>query len=170
MSQTLNSKIAVIGIDIGKNSFHIVAQVRRGALVRRQKWSRGPNFARDINAATHVFVFNAVDAAARIILKIARLRMHSWATPGRLRQWDLSAACGAAPRVPCRRRWSCHWLPVLSVRTSFRLQPRSPTSFSARTAIRSSRVARIIATGGRLSTIRCSTGSFRLPMTRISPC
>jgi hypothetical protein len=36
MSQKLNSKIAVIGIDIGKNSFHIVGQDRRGALVLRQ--------------------------------------------------------------------------------------------------------------------------------------
>ena len=34
MSQKHNSKIAVIGIDIGKNSFHIVGQDRRGALVR----------------------------------------------------------------------------------------------------------------------------------------
>jgi len=41
MSEKLNSKIAVIGIDIGKNSFHIVGQDRRGALVLRQKWSRG---------------------------------------------------------------------------------------------------------------------------------
>jgi hypothetical protein len=40
MSQKLNSKVAVIGIDIGKNSFHIVGQDRRGALVLRQKWSR----------------------------------------------------------------------------------------------------------------------------------
>ena len=37
MSQTLNSKIAVIGIHIGKNSFHIVGQDRRGALALRQK-------------------------------------------------------------------------------------------------------------------------------------
>ena len=29
MSEKLNSKIAVIGIDIGKNSFHIVGQDRR---------------------------------------------------------------------------------------------------------------------------------------------
>ena len=35
MSEKLNSKIAVIGIDIGKNSFHIVGQDRRGALVLR---------------------------------------------------------------------------------------------------------------------------------------
>jgi transposase len=30
-----------IGIDIGKNSFHIVGQNQRGAIVLRQKWSRG---------------------------------------------------------------------------------------------------------------------------------
>jgi hypothetical protein len=41
MSQKHNSKIAVIGIDMGKNPFHVVGQDRRGALVLRQKWSRG---------------------------------------------------------------------------------------------------------------------------------
>src|SRR5437764_14671044 len=33
--------IAVIGIDIGKNSFHVVGLDARGAIVLRQKWSRG---------------------------------------------------------------------------------------------------------------------------------
>ena len=40
--------IAVVGIDIGKNSFHIVALDDRGAIVLRQKWSRsqvGTRFA-----------------------------------------------------------------------------------------------------------------------------
>ncbi len=41
MSHKLNSAIAVIGIDIGKNSFHVVGQDRRGAIMLRQKWSRG---------------------------------------------------------------------------------------------------------------------------------
>lgn len=41
MSQKLSSAIAVIGIDIGKNSFHIVGHDHRGAIVLRQKWSRG---------------------------------------------------------------------------------------------------------------------------------
>ena len=40
MSQTLNAAIAVIGIDIGKNSLHIVGLDGRGAIVLRQKWSR----------------------------------------------------------------------------------------------------------------------------------
>jgi len=40
MSQNLNSTIAVIGIDIGKNSFHVVGLDERGTIVLRQKWSR----------------------------------------------------------------------------------------------------------------------------------
>ena len=41
MSQNLSRAISVIGIDIGKNSFHIVGLDERGAIVLRQKWSRG---------------------------------------------------------------------------------------------------------------------------------
>ena len=49
MSQKSNCAIAVIGIDIGKNSFHVVGQDRRGAIVLRQKWSRGQVEARLAN-------------------------------------------------------------------------------------------------------------------------
>jgi transposase len=49
MSQNLNSSVTVIGIDIGKNSFHIVGLDRRGAIVLRQKWSRGQVEARFAN-------------------------------------------------------------------------------------------------------------------------
>jgi hypothetical protein len=41
MVQKLNSTIAVTGIDIGRNSFRIVGQDKRGAIMLRQKWSRG---------------------------------------------------------------------------------------------------------------------------------
>jgi transposase len=34
-------KTAVVGIDIGKNSFHVVGFDQRGAIVLRQKWLRG---------------------------------------------------------------------------------------------------------------------------------
>jgi transposase len=37
MSEKLNAAPAVIGIDIGKNSFHIVGQDQHGAIVLRQK-------------------------------------------------------------------------------------------------------------------------------------
>src|SRR5881398_1940160 len=49
MSQPLNTAIAVIGIDIGKNSFHVVGLDARGAIVLRQKWSRGQVEARFAN-------------------------------------------------------------------------------------------------------------------------
>ena len=41
MPTTARTAIAVVGIDIGKNSFHIVGLDDRGAIVSRQKWSRG---------------------------------------------------------------------------------------------------------------------------------
>jgi transposase len=48
MSQQ-NARIAVVGIDIGKNSFHIVGQDGRGEIVLRQKWSRSQVEARFAN-------------------------------------------------------------------------------------------------------------------------
>jgi transposase len=41
MAHKLDSSIAVIGIDIGKNSFHVVGHDKRGAIMLRQRWSRG---------------------------------------------------------------------------------------------------------------------------------
>ena len=40
MPATAPTAIAVIGIDIGKNSFHIVGLDSRGAIALRQKWTR----------------------------------------------------------------------------------------------------------------------------------
>jgi hypothetical protein len=51
MAEKLDSMIAVIGIDIGKNSFHVVGLDRRGAIVLRQKWSRGQVETRFANMA-----------------------------------------------------------------------------------------------------------------------
>jgi len=49
MSVKLNRATAVIGIDIGKNSFHVVGLDRRGAIALRQKWSRGQVETRLVN-------------------------------------------------------------------------------------------------------------------------
>jgi len=46
MSNKSIATIATMGIDIGKNSFHIVGPDRRGAIVLLQKWSRGQVEAR----------------------------------------------------------------------------------------------------------------------------
>jgi transposase len=49
MSQTFNAAVSVVGIDIGKNSFHVVGHDECGAIVLRQKWSRGQVEARFAN-------------------------------------------------------------------------------------------------------------------------
>src|SRR6516165_93991 len=49
MTEILKSMIAAIGIDIGKNSFHVVGLDGRGAVALRQKWSRGQLEARLAN-------------------------------------------------------------------------------------------------------------------------
>ena len=41
MSQTVPTAIAVIGIDFGKNTFHVGGHHERGVIVLGQKWSRG---------------------------------------------------------------------------------------------------------------------------------
>jgi transposase len=41
MPKTRKTAAAAIGIDIGKNSFHIVGLNQRGAIVLRERWSRG---------------------------------------------------------------------------------------------------------------------------------
>src|SRR5262249_4491607 len=46
---TAQNAIAVVGIDIGKNSFHILALYDRGLIVLRQKWSRSQMEARFAN-------------------------------------------------------------------------------------------------------------------------
>jgi transposase len=49
MSQHAQAAVTVIGIDIGKNSFHIIGHNKHGAIVLRQKWSRGQVEARLAN-------------------------------------------------------------------------------------------------------------------------
>jgi hypothetical protein len=51
MFDTAKTAVAVIGIDIGKNSFHVVGLDQRGAIALRQRWSRGQVEARLL--ATH---------------------------------------------------------------------------------------------------------------------
>ncbi len=40
MSNKSTANVATMGIDIGKNSAHVVGLDQRGAIVLRQKWSR----------------------------------------------------------------------------------------------------------------------------------
>ena len=69
----LNSGIAVIGIDIGKNSFHLVGQDRRGAIVLRQKWSRGQVEARLANLSPCLIGMEACVGAHHLSRKLQAL-------------------------------------------------------------------------------------------------
>src|SRR5437879_2793185 len=59
MSQQLSTTIAVIGVDIGKNSFHVVGLDERGAIVLRQKWSRGQVESRFANIPPYLIGMEA---------------------------------------------------------------------------------------------------------------
>ena len=73
MSEKLNSEIAVIGIDIGKNSFHLVGQDRRGRIVLRQKWSRGQVEARLANLPPCLIGMEACVGAHHLSRKLKAL-------------------------------------------------------------------------------------------------
>src|ERR1700687_5735307 len=73
MSQTPNTAIAVIGIDIGKNSFHVVGHDARGAIALRQKWSRGQVEARLANIPRCLIGMEACVGAHHLSRKLASL-------------------------------------------------------------------------------------------------
>jgi transposase len=72
MSQIL-STVAVIGIDIGKNSFHVVGLDGDGAIVLRQKWSRGQVEARLANAPLCLIGMEACVGAHHLSRKLKAL-------------------------------------------------------------------------------------------------
>jgi len=73
MSQKLNSAVAVTGIDIGKNSFHIVGHDQRGAIVLRQKWSRRQVEARLANLPPCLIGMEACVGAHHLSRKLQML-------------------------------------------------------------------------------------------------
>jgi transposase len=73
MSQKPNTAIAVVGIDIGKNSFHIIGHDQRGAIVLRQKWSRGQVEARLANMPPCLIGMEACVGAHHLSRKLKAL-------------------------------------------------------------------------------------------------
>ena len=65
--------VAVIGIDIGKNSFHVVGQDERGAIVLRQKWSRSQVSARLANLPPCLIGMEACVGAHHLARKLTAL-------------------------------------------------------------------------------------------------
>jgi transposase len=65
--------IAVVGIDIGKNWFHIVGLDDRGAIVLREKWSRGQVEARLANMPPCLIGMEACVGAHHLSRKLRTL-------------------------------------------------------------------------------------------------
>ena len=83
MSHTLKAAVAVIGIDIGKNSFHIVGLDQRGAIVLRQKWSRGQVEARFANMPPCLIGMEACVGAHHLSRKLNALGHDARLMPAR---------------------------------------------------------------------------------------
>jgi len=71
MPKTASAQIAVIGIDIGKNSFHVVGHDKRGSIVLRQKWSRGQIETRLANLPPCLIGMEACVGAHHLARKLA---------------------------------------------------------------------------------------------------
>ena len=83
MAATAQSAIAVIGIDIGKNSFHVVGLDGRGAIVLRQKWSRGQVEARFANMSPCLIGMEACVGAHHLSRKLKALGHDARLMPAR---------------------------------------------------------------------------------------
>jgi transposase len=83
MPQKSRTAIAVIGIDIGKNSFHVVGQDRKGAIVLRQKWSRGQVEARLANMPPCLVGMEACVGAHHLSRCLSALGHDTRLMPGR---------------------------------------------------------------------------------------
>src|SRR5260370_4321569 len=70
MSNKSIATIATMGIDIGKNSFHVIGLDRRGAIVLRQKWSRGQVDARLANMSPCLIGMEACVGAHHLSRKL----------------------------------------------------------------------------------------------------
>src|ERR1700747_3207983 len=73
MSQQINARVAVVGIDIGKNSFHVIGQDTRGEIVLRQKWSRSQVEARFANMPPCLIGMKACVGAHHLSRKLKSL-------------------------------------------------------------------------------------------------
>ena len=73
MSEKINPGIAVVSINIGKNSFHVVGHDQRSVIVLRQKWSRGQVEARLANLPPSLIGMEACVGAHHLSRKLQML-------------------------------------------------------------------------------------------------
>ena len=73
MTKFASIEIAVIGVDIGKNSFHVVGLDKKGVVVLRQKWSRGQIETRLANLTPCLIGMEACVGAHHLARKLSAL-------------------------------------------------------------------------------------------------
>jgi transposase len=73
MFEKVIPEIAVVGIDIGKNSFHVIGLDRRGAVVLRQRWTRRQVEARFANMPPCLIGMEACVGAHHLSRKLKAL-------------------------------------------------------------------------------------------------
>src|SRR5467141_828671 len=83
MAEALKNSIAYVGIDIGKNSFHVVCLDGRGAIVLRQKWSRGQVEVRFANMPPCLIGMEACVGAHHLSRGLQKLGHDARLTPAR---------------------------------------------------------------------------------------
>ena len=81
MSNPASNQIAIIGVDIGKNSFHVVGLDKRGAIVLRQKWSRGQVEARLANMPPCLIGMEACVGAHHLSRKLNSCLLYTSPSP-----------------------------------------------------------------------------------------
>jgi transposase len=90
MSSKHNNAVAsVIGIDIGKNSFHVVGHEDRGSIVLRQKWTRGQIDARLANLPPCLVGMKACVGAHHLSRKLQALGQADGGLNGRQKAGDV---------------------------------------------------------------------------------
>lgn len=99
MPKPANLQIAVIGIDIGKNSFHVVGHDSRGAITLRQKWSRSQIEARLANLSPCLIGREACVGAHHVARKLANFGHHSRLMPAKyVRPYAKGQTTSTTPR------------------------------------------------------------------------
>jgi transposase len=105
MSNKSNATVATMGIDIGKNWFHVVGFDQRGAIVLRQKWSRGQVEARLANMLPCLIGMEACVGAHHLSRKLQSLGHDARLMPAKyVRPYASARRCGVTSHRQNRRQ------------------------------------------------------------------
>jgi transposase len=130
-----------MGIDIGKNSFHVVGLDQCGAIVLRQKWSRGQVVARLANIPPCLIGMEACVGAHHLSRKLQSLGHDARLMPARYVRAYLKGQKNDE-EMACFRYRAGRGLRVCSTRSEWNPPTLRPRTISTRSSIASGPVRR----------------------------